>query len=374
MIEYLQAYESTPPIQPGENPATWMLTTIGAGNVAAGNQFDYAGAYSGSNLRMQCMDKISKFEAAVSDDGRISFPNKCATTSKTQMAEVLKRTWTVYWRSPSYNRTRIIVAALLSLLIGSVFLSDRVPKDETQMRSRVTTIYLSFLIIAINGMNTVLSFFEAERNMFYRHKSALMYSTPAVSTAFTLAEVPFLVGTSLLYTTIFYFMLGFAPDAGKFFFYYLFMLLCMAFFTYTGQMFVALCPDAQIAQGFCGLLSSNTGLFSGVLIQPQYIPNFWIFMYWLLPGHWILEGLLTTQYENDNTQIQAQVGSPFYESLGCTDPVGCTGSAEQWVNSFFDGEFSRANVPYDILYLVGVTILTRVVTIWALGHLNYRST
>merc|ERR1712003_331406 len=126
-----------------------------------------------------------------------------------------------------------------------------------------------------------------------------MYSTPAVSTAFTLAEVPFLVGTSLLYTTIF-----------------LFMLLCMALFTYTGQMFVALCPDAQIAQGFCGLLSSNTGLFCGVLIQPQYIPNFWIFMYWLLPGHYILEGLLTTQYENDNTQIQAQVGSPFYVSLG----------------------------------------------------------
>merc|ERR1712157_201155 len=82
------------------------------------------------------------------------------------------------------------------------------PKDETQMRSRMTTIYLSFLIIAINAQNTVLSFFEAERNMFYRHKSALMYDTRAVSTAYTLAEIPFLVGTSLLYTSIFYFMLG----------------------------------------------------------------------------------------------------------------------------------------------------------------------
>lgn len=248
LIDYFQSYETTPLIQPGENPATWMLTTIGAGNSATGHAFDYAAAFSESKLRVECLDKISKFEAAVSDDGLISFPSKYATSAKTQMIEVMKRTWIVYLRSPSYNRTRIFVAAFLSILIGSVFVGNSVPTDETQMRSRMTTVYLSFLIIAINGMNTVLSFFEAERNMFYRHKSALMYDTPAVSSAYTLAEIPFLLGTSFLYTIIFYFMIGFAADATKFFFYYLFMLLCMSLFTYTGQMFVALCPDAQIAQ------------------------------------------------------------------------------------------------------------------------------
>jgi ABC-type multidrug transport system ATPase subunit/ABC-type multidrug transport system permease subunit len=375
LIEYFQSYETTAFIQPGENPATWMLTTIGAGNAATGHQFDYAGAFATSNLRQECKDKITKYEAAVSDDGLVSFPSKYATTTKTQMVEVMKRTWTVYWRSPSYNRTRIIVAVFLSLLIGSVFVGDPAPSDETQMRSRVTTVYLSFLIIAINAMNTVLSFFEAERNMFYRHKSALMYDTPAISTAYTLAEIPFLLGTSLFYTTIFYFMIGFAADAEKFFFYYLFMLLCMSLFTYTGQMFVAICPDAQIAQGFCGLLSSNTGLFAGVLIQPQFIPKFWLFMYYILPGHYILEGLLTTQYQNDTTEIKAAVGSPFYVSLGCDgSEEKCSGHAEDWVNVTFDGTFSIDNVPYDIAYLVGMTILTRVVTVWSLGHLNHRST
>merc|ERR1719222_1824741 len=98
--------------------------------------FDYAGAYAVSKVRQECMDKISKFEASVSDNGLISFPSKYATTAKMQMTEVMKRTWIVYWRSPSYNRTRIIVAAFLSLLIGSVFVGNSVPTDETQMRSR----------------------------------------------------------------------------------------------------------------------------------------------------------------------------------------------------------------------------------------------
>ena len=378
LIDYMQSYESTPLIQPGENPATWMLTTIGAGNIAAGHQFDYTRAYTNSKLHQQCIDTISKFEDTVSDEGLITFPTLYATTTKTQLVEVAKRTWMLYWRSPSYNRTRIIVAAMLSLLIGSVFISEQVPTDETQMRSRMTTIYLSFLICAINGMITVLTFFEAERNMFYRHKSALMYNTTAVSIAFTLAEIPFLIGTSLLYTTIFYFLLGFAKDAEKYFFYYLFMLLCMSLFTYTGQMFVALCRNAQIAQGFCSLLASNTGLFAGVLIQPQNIPKFWIFMYWLLPGHYILEGLMTTQFNNDTSPIAASPGSGFYQYLvsieQCAAGSECSGTAEEWVEFTFAGEFIIANVPYDILYLVVVTILTRVITVWALGHLNYRNT
>jgi ABC-type multidrug transport system ATPase subunit len=377
LIKYLQSYETTPIIQPGENPATWMLKTIGAGNVTS-NRFDYAGAYASSDLHQQIINAIKKFEDAVSDEGLIGFPSLYATTTKTQMIEVVKRTWTVYWRSPNYNRTRIIVAAMLSLLIGSVFISNPVPKDETQMRSRMTTIYLSFLVIAINGMNTVLAFFEAERNMFYRHKSAMMYNTAAVSTAYTLAEIPFLIGTSLLYTTIFYFMLGFAADAERYFYYYLFMLLCMSLFTYTGQMFVSLCRNAQIAQGFCSLLASNTGLFAGVLIQPQNIPKFWIFMYWLLPGHYILEGLMTTQFDNDTSPIAASPGSGFYQYLVSTEQciagASCVGTAEEWVQYTFAGEFDVDNVPFDILYLVGMTILTRVIAVWALGHLNYRNT
>eukprot|EP00536_Pseudo-nitzschia_multiseries_P009814 jgi/Psemu1/242415/estExt_Genewise1.C_2850020 len=379
LIEYFQSFENAPLIQPGENPATWMLTTIGAGNSRSSSQFDYAGAYVKSQLYQKCLESIFRLKNDVTNENLIAFPSMYATTTKMQLVEVMKRTWTVYWRSPSYNRTRIIVAALLSLLIGSVFINDPVPKDETQMRSRMTTVYLSFLIVAINGMNTVLPFFEAERNMFYRHKSALMYNTFSISIAFTLAEIPFLIGTSLLYTTIFYFMVGFAADAEKFGFYYLFMLLCSSLFTYIGHMFITLCRNAQIAQGFSALLSSNTGLFTGVLIRPQNIPKFWVFMYWLLPGHYILEGLLTTQYDNDTTPISANPGSGFYQYLVDSDQCAqgsavCTGTAEEWVYFTFDGEFSKENVPYDVLYLVGVTILTRVISVWALGHLNYRST
>jgi hypothetical protein len=160
LINYLQQYDSTPLIQPGENPATWMLTTIGAGSAVAGNEFDYAGAYTGSALHVLTIEKIEKVVSAVSDNGLISFSSRYATSMTTQIKTVMVRTWKVYWRSPTYNRTRILVSAVLSFLIGSVFVSNRVPTNESDMNSRVTTIYISFMLIAVTNMNTVLPFFE----------------------------------------------------------------------------------------------------------------------------------------------------------------------------------------------------------------------
>mmetsp|Transcript_19324 Transcript_19324/g.36086 ORF Transcript_19324/g.36086 Transcript_19324/m.36086 type:complete len:437 (-) Transcript_19324:3403-4713(-) len=381
LIEYFQNYVVVSPIEPGENPATWMLTVIGAGSNTAGTekQFDFAGSYKESVSYKNCLRKIAKYEDSASDANRIAYSSRFATSKRTQLKVVLKRAWQIYWRSPSYNRTRIVTSMLLSLLIGSVYVGNRVPTNEAEMNSRVTTIYLSFLIIAVNGLNTVLAFFEAERNMYYRHKAAQMYESDVISFAFTAAEVPFLVLSCFLYVTIFYFMLGFAVDKGKFFFYYLFMLLCMANFTYIGHMLVSLSADSQIAQGFGGLFVSNTSLFTGVLIRPENIPTFWIFMYWILPGHYILEGLLVTQFYEDDTPIQASLGSPFWDYLGCDhqasqadNTLDCVGSAEEWVFATFGGIFVIDHIPGCIAYLVGLLIITRLVTFWALGHLNYR--
>jgi ABC-type multidrug transport system ATPase subunit/ABC-type multidrug transport system permease subunit len=375
LIDYLQRYDSTPLIQPGENPATWMLTTIGAGS-AGGEKFDYSGAYRSSMLRTRTLELIDAILEAQSEASIVTFPSKYATSLSMQILSVLKRTWKVYWRSPSYNRTRILTSAVLSLLIGSVYVSNRVPSTEADMNSRVTTIYVSFIMMAMLGMNTVLPFFELERNMYYRHKSALMYDTIAISSAYTLAELPFLIVTCLLYTSIFYFMIGFAAEATKFFLYYLFMFLAMSLFSYLGQMLVALCPDAQIAQGFGGLIASCTGLFAGVLIRPSNMPTFWIFMYWLLPGRYVLEGLLVTQFHNVDTPIAATPGTAFWNFLGCEaqTQTECVGTAEEWVYSTFDGAFVIENVPNDIGYLIGMISLTRFLTVFGLGYLNYRRT
>ena len=123
-----------------------------------------------------------------------------------------------------------------------------------------------------------------------------------------------------------------------------------------------------------GLMISLTSLFSGLLIRPDNLKGtFWVFMYWLMPGHYVLEGLVASQFHQDDTMIEANPGSPFFEFNNCTidQEDKCTGTAEDWIFVSFGGAFQWENVPWNVLYLVGLLISARLITWFALTKLNY---
>jgi ABC-type multidrug transport system permease subunit len=213
--------------------------------------------------------------------------------------------------------------------------------------------------------------------MYYRHKAANMYTSFSVIVAFTLAEIPFVLLASLMFTVLFYFPMGFALSASKFFLFFMFITFGIGTFTLIGQMLMSLFKDAQTAQGIGALISSSTSLFSGVFIRPENIPVFWIFMYWLLPGHWIFEGIFMSQFENDETMIVASPGSVFFNALNCTSAdananATCEGSVWFWVQVSFP-DWSPSNIPWCALYLIGVMVVTRCISFYGLTTMNHMS-
>lgn len=292
----------------------------------------------------------------------------------------------IYWRSPSYNLVRMIVSAVVALILGSVYVSQRTPHNEPDMNSRVTSIFISTVFLGVSSFNTILPLFELERNMFYRHKAALMYNSSALDLAFTFAEVPFILWSSLVFCVIFYFMAGFSAEAYKFLLYYAFFTLNLGTYTYLGQALMSLVRDSEIAQTLGSAVVGLSALFCGIMIRPQFISSFWIFMYWIMPLHYILEGLITSQFNGDDTPIVATPGSAFYSSLleggNCNKsnvfrPNGdqeahCIGTAEEWIRVSFGGFFSFENIwRADLPYLVGLCILSRLVAYVALTKLRY---
>jgi len=384
LIEYMESYPATKQIKGGENPATWMLTAIGAGSSGGGlDKFDYANAYAHSPLAGDCIEKIDAMNDESTDDSRISFETKYATTMKTQSIAVYKRLRTIYWRSPGYNRVRLIVSGIVALLFGSVFASQRIPRNEGDMNSRITSIYITALFLGVNAMNTVLPVFEMERNMFYRHTASLMYDHRAITLAFTLVELPFIILSSLVFCLLWYFTVGFAVEAGKFFLYWLFMTFSLGVFTFFGQGFMAIFRDSQTAQGFGSLFIGMSSIFGGILIRPQAIRSFWVWAYWTFPLHYILEGLFTSQFRDDTTPIIATLGTPFYDYvLKKNCPTGVqpdnldleyctTGTAEEWIYVSFGRMWVPENIPYDILYLIGAVIVAKAMGVYGLKQKNY---
>jgi len=376
----MESYDCTTPIQAGENPATWMLTTIGSGTKSAADEsFDYAAQYKHSKLSEDCASNIDEITSRKTDDNEITYPTKYARSRSEQRLEVLRRMAKIYWRSPSYNRTRMFMAIVVALLFGSVYVTQRVPTNEADMNSRISSIYITMVFLGVYSFNTVLSVFEMERNMFYRHKACLMYDQVSLVLAVTIVEIPFIMIASMIFNIFWYFMAGFSNEAYRFFLYYLFFTLNMSFWTFIGQTFMALFKDVATAQGFGAVMNNFNSLFAGVLIRPQFITPFWLFMYWLMPSHYILEGLIVSQFYNDDTPIKAVLGSPFGEMINgsATCPnisdisLDCYGTAWQWVYSSFGGWWEWSHIIGNVVYILALCIIVKLISFVAMVKLNH---
>ena len=62
-------------------------------------------------------------------------------------------------------------------------------------------------------------------------------------------------------------------------------------------------PDAQTAGVFASLTINLWNMFSGFLISPNNIPNYWNFMFWISPFHYVIEGMMMTQFQGVNDII-----------------------------------------------------------------------
>ena len=166
LIRYLERFDATERIQPGENAATWMLKCISAGSPnSSGEPYDYAQAYASSVDRRKCLAKIAEIQNSASERNAITYQSKYATCKQTQSRSVFKRLMTIYWRSPSYNLLRVLVSVVVALILGAIYVSQRTPVDEGDMNSRVTSIFVSAVFLGVSSFNSILALFETERNM-----------------------------------------------------------------------------------------------------------------------------------------------------------------------------------------------------------------
>jgi ABC-type multidrug transport system permease subunit len=65
-----------------------------------------------------------------------------------------------------------------------------------------------------------------------------------------------------------------------------------------------------------GLLSTFISVFGGFLIKAEDFAEFWIFMYWLNPIHYALEGITTSQFNEDHTLIELTMSTATSSSSG----------------------------------------------------------
>ncbi|KAL3669611.1 hypothetical protein V7S43_004996 [Phytophthora oleae] len=122
LIDYFEAIPEIARLPEGQNPATWMLECIGAGVAGAGEKpmmnstsnVDFVQHFRESlehEAMVRGLDQPGVTRPAPDRLSELAFTSKRAATQWTQLRMLVGRFLTIYWRTPSYNLTRFMIAS-----------------------------------------------------------------------------------------------------------------------------------------------------------------------------------------------------------------------------------------------------------------------
>ncbi|KAH9293069.1 hypothetical protein KI387_041723 [Taxus chinensis] len=303
LIDYFEAVEGVPKITPGYNPATWMLESS---SVGAEMRFgiDFADVYQNSSLYQQNQAVIKEISTPAPGSKDVYFESQFSQSFLTQTWACLwKQNWS-YWRNPEYNAVRFFFTLVTALMFGTIFWGiGKKTKEQQNVVNAMGSMFAAVLFLGMNNATSVQPVVDVERTVFYREKSAGMYSALPYAFAQVLIEIPYIFVQAVVYGVLVYAMIDFEWKAAKFLWFFFFMFFTFLYYTYYGMMTVSLTPNANIAAivsaGFYGIWM----LFCGFILPRNKIPVWWRWYYWASPVAWTLYGLITSQFGDITTPM-----------------------------------------------------------------------
>ncbi|OWZ18228.1 Pleiotropic drug resistance protein transporter, partial [Phytophthora megakarya] len=380
MVDYFEAIPGVMPIQLGYNPATWMLECIGAGvNHLHDNPVNFVDVFNASELKRKTDLQLASEGVAVPVPGssEVIFSKKRAANSLTQMQFLVRRFIDLYWRTPSTNLTRLVIMPLMGLLFGLVYVGTDYNSYQG-INAGVGMVFLTSYFTGVVSFNSALPITSEDRPAFYREREAQTYSAFWYFVGSTVVEIPYVFLSMLLYTIVFYWMVGFS-GFGTAVLYWINTSLMVLLQTYMGQLLIYSLPSIDVAALVGIMVYSITILFYGFNPPASEIPAGYQWLYTITPQRYsvaILVALVFSDCDelpNFNMEMNQYVN--ISSGLGCqpmTNPPTSIDhiSIKEYVESTFEYKHDEIWRNFGIVLLF--VVILRVMALLSLRFINHQ--
>ncbi|GBG33920.1 ABC transporter G family member 31 [Hondaea fermentalgiana] len=362
LLDYLSAIPGTPGMpNPRYNPATYMLEAIG-GN-AGKSLVDYAHEYRESAVRKENEAKIEELvKSNLEERPEIHFDRRFASNFKDQMEMLFLRWLRAYWRNPSYNTTRFVVAVFIALFFGFTFFQQGEEISTSQdVQSFVGLMFMSSTFTGVISLNTAIPTIIDERSPFYRERAASYYSVSPMVIAITSMEVPYTLLASFVYVPVFYFIVHLWYNVNGFFAFWGIYVLLQLTLTFLGHLFATVAPNEQVAAVMGALCFGFWNITAGLMIAVRDVPYFWQWMTYINPIRYALNALVVAQ-------LSCADGVP-QSSPGCSELSNYEGNAWDYIQSTFGYEAN--DLAFCLGALAGFCAGFRILTALAYTYVSF---
>ncbi|TGZ78451.1 hypothetical protein EX30DRAFT_322445 [Ascodesmis nigricans] len=351
LISYFERYGATP-CEADENPAEWILTSIGAAP-GAHTDVDWFKTWNESPEKAEVKRELAEMQQEL-----IKKPRSVNTTTTEfavpfveQLRETTIRVFQQYWRTPSYIYAKSFLSVATAAFIGFSFF-----KAGTSIQGLTNQMFSIFMLLTIYGnlSQQMMPHFVTQRALYeVRERPSKAYSWKAFMGANIIVEIPWQTLMATLTFVLYYYPVGLYKNAehtdtvnersGLMFLLILLFFLWVSTFTH---MIIAGIETAETGANIGQLMFSLALIFCGVLATPDQFPRFWIFVYRLSPFTYLVNSMLSTGV------ARAPVQCSDIEYLTLQPPKGmtCGEYLGPWKNATMGGNIVDMDATKDCKY------------------------
>ncbi|GMF30889.1 unnamed protein product [Phytophthora lilii] len=379
IIDYFESISGVTPLPLGYNPATWMLECIGAGVSNGAITTDFVEVFNSSSHKQLLDSSMAKEGITVPSPElpEMIFGKKRAANSITQMKFVVTRSILAYWRTPSYNLTRMLVSLFLGVVFGLVFV-DATYTTYSGLNSGVGLVYMAAVFNAFVSFESVLPVMFADRPSFYRERASQTYNAFWYFVGSTIVEIPYSFISGLLFTVVFYPLVGFKgfETAVVYWLAYSMMTLMQV---YQGQMLAFAFPTEEVAVVAGYLVNAIFMMFMGFTPPATAIPSGYTWLYKISPLKYPLATMVSLVFADCDQLPQWDNSLGAYINIG--SKLGCQPMAKapvtvghttlkEYTEDHFGMKHNR--IARNFAVIVGIMALYRALGLLAMRFINHQ--
>ncbi|KAG7660526.1 uncharacterized protein J8A68_005945 [[Candida] subhashii] len=210
-----------------------------------------------------------------------------------QVRYILGRNWLRQKGNPSIPIVSIFAQLIMGLIISSVFYNQ--PPTTESFYYRGAALFFAVLFNALGSLLEILALFEA-RQIVEKHKKYALYRPAADAVASIISELPVKFLMSMSFNFVFYFMVNFRREPGRFFFYWFTCMWCMLvmsmLFRCIGSVFTSL-PSAMTPASVVLLALI---IYTGFVIPVPKMLGWSKWISYINPTYYVFESLMANEF------------------------------------------------------------------------------
>ncbi|GKU08311.1 unnamed protein product [Fusarium langsethiae] len=205
------------------------------------------------------------------------------------------RQFQILWGDRFSNGLQLASSLVMALVTGSLMYN--LPEDSTSIFRLPGALFYPILLWCLNKMAETAASFEG-RSILTRHKNLAFNRPGAYALASVLTDIPFVIFMFSLFNLIYYFMVGYQHDAGKFFtnwFIYLVTTLC---FTSLYRTIGAWCKHFGLASQISGWITMVMMVYAGYLIPITKMHPWFRWIAYINPASYSFSAVMASEMGN----------------------------------------------------------------------------